>query len=753
MRILCETSKHFGHRRRIRSVCSIFGFSLGSGFSFPGCQCSRFAGDSHCVQTMAPKSRKRAASAAPKPSETTGPPPSTLVGKSEQEQAASKRRQLERRSSDAQIDRSIEEHFAHLTPYQKVTMQVDDKTLREHIHAARVNMRSGQRLGPSFWRDLAIKFIALTDPVASLEPSNHDLPISERLCAAVDALHHRNPAARSTEPMVAWLRHVQEVNELEFLGVLNACIAPLQVQKSKVDVLIVEIMKLMTRLDLHLRWPHFVRAAKGHFDLALSSHFSRLKHSGVTLATFMDCYRKEVGLVMDASDADVVMSCKTSWDKVSSQTSRLVTGSMLGKAMFGFAQVHVDAATFATRVEEVVDGLGEVAGITAKDLPAYHAQCADLMAQCCSLGSMKREIKLKYGPAVVSLTVQELSTEVELRLVARLKSDSLGFESGLKLLPWERWMFKLHPAGTACPVEAGLLVEMNAARSMALELVKLSENSDMSSLRAAYNKKSAEFLSIDPSFKLELAFLATKAPEVVDEYVRRMVLDALPDGDAHPPTLSQALSSLLQLQDLDVFKYSSGLAHDQVRSVSGILQNMKKNVSPKFEDSALKQEGGFFNSVAVKLPNFLCCPDPKDDEKKKLVFGKVALGMKFEEMTIKMSGKQVGKVLLNDLEVFQTYRWLLDATMVQTLSGWVASVLKLNLQVTAGEKAGTAILDGLDKSSGASSSSSGPAAGKQTAAGKKAAPSKTKGAASSSQPDTTSANIMRFFKTKHVASL
>ena len=45
-------------------------------------------------------------------------------------QPKKQRRQLQRRSSDAVVDRAIEEHFQHLSAYERATMQVGGLTLR-----------------------------------------------------------------------------------------------------------------------------------------------------------------------------------------------------------------------------------------------------------------------------------------------------------------------------------------------------------------------------------------------------------------------------------------------------------------------------------------------------------------------------------------------------------------------------------------------------------------------------------------------
>ena len=114
--------------------------------------------------------------------------------------------------------------------------------------------------------------------------------VSEQLVEAIGVLHHRNPAHRSTEPLIAYLRHAVSISEVELVGIAKASVAPTTMRKQLVDTVHVEIMRSMGRLGLSQQFPQVAHAMKPHFDAAMCGHFGRLKAGGVCLQVFFECH-------------------------------------------------------------------------------------------------------------------------------------------------------------------------------------------------------------------------------------------------------------------------------------------------------------------------------------------------------------------------------------------------------------------------------------------------------------------------------
>ena len=72
-----------------------------------------------------------------------------------------KRRRLGRRDSDEKIERGIKCHFGWMSKSMLASKRVDGLLLRERIEMDRqklVDKKGAQRLGPSYWRDLSVKY-------------------------------------------------------------------------------------------------------------------------------------------------------------------------------------------------------------------------------------------------------------------------------------------------------------------------------------------------------------------------------------------------------------------------------------------------------------------------------------------------------------------------------------------------------------------------------------------------------------------
>ena len=112
-------------------------------------------------------------------------------------QPKKQRRQLQRRSSDAVVDRAIEEHFQHLSAYERPTMKVGGLTLRQRVASDRQKLTAGQRIGASHWRRLAQEFTQrATGSAQSLSSADDENDNDDQLRSALSFLHHKNPAAR-----------------------------------------------------------------------------------------------------------------------------------------------------------------------------------------------------------------------------------------------------------------------------------------------------------------------------------------------------------------------------------------------------------------------------------------------------------------------------------------------------------------------------------------------------------------------------
>ena len=273
--------------------------------------------------------------------------------------------------------------------------------------------------------------------------------------------------------------------------------------------------------------------------------------------------------------------------------------------------------------------------------------------------------------AMFHIAAMPLSQEWEMRLWAAIKSRSLGYGNGLELLPYESWMLPSR-AMEETEVPAHLLLEMQRARLCAKEILNDSTIQDFGTMVKVLIASSTQLLSLDRSFKLELEFVQQNGEAAVQKAVETSILAVLPSA-TRASSLTQSYQALQDLKQSQLGKFCNHASKAQVTCVLEVVGNMSKGVCP---DNKFSSASDFYALVWKQLPHFMRREVEVmegDTMVKKLLMGRPALMVGFEEIRAKMESKQVTK--LHELEIYQSFKFLLGPAEVLELSGWVTACL------------------------------------------------------------------------------
>ena len=220
-----------------------------------------------------------------------------------------RRRQLGRRSSEEQVERSIQEHFGHLPKIATECKHVDGMTLRQRVrqdlHAAE-DQKEG-RLGATYWRGL-VQLYGSGVGINSMQIKDVSQPVGEALEQAPGAAINANPAARSIEPLTGFLQHCETLNQKEFVGLCKAVSANKHMGKDNNDALLLEIMKYVVRLKQQETVAEEIQPMVPICYAALSRQYTRLKKAGVKVPTWLETHQDLAAMLMDSSDLMSVIS-------------------------------------------------------------------------------------------------------------------------------------------------------------------------------------------------------------------------------------------------------------------------------------------------------------------------------------------------------------------------------------------------------------------------------------------------------------
>lgn len=310
---------------------------------------------------------------------------------------------------------------------------------------------------------------------------------------------------------VTFLGHTAGLNQKELVGLLRMLIGNGSLGKAQQDTIVIELLRSLLRTSSVDTFATEVRAMKPWWDGALSRQWQRLRRAGVSVETWLQSHREMAAVLLDSQDVTMVLQAGGRWGDVGPAVARLTSSSTLGRALFGFAGLLVNSAAYAAEVAEQLDLLFSGAAVSQQMIALFRTTCEQKSLHFGSAGVLapKRVILLEYNGVQLSMTVQSVALEWEMRLWCRIKNESLGFKGGLALLPYEGWLVQDSKLMTVTKVGEAVLKEMVAGRACAREILEKGSPvivcfEDMKRLLVA---QSSMLCSIDRSFVIDLEFL------------------------------------------------------------------------------------------------------------------------------------------------------------------------------------------------------------------------------------------------------
>ena len=158
------------------------------------------------------------------------------------------------------MDRIIEDKFSSLDIVFRETHRVQGMLLRDRILWDKKQLPDGKRLGTTYFSALLMEWAGGQQSFADLKPKDTNEMISDSLVQALECCQLPNPASRTTEPLEALLRHAGPMNQTEIFGMVKSCIANQMLGQPMKDVVILEVMNYLIRVQLQDSWPNLMQA-------------------------------------------------------------------------------------------------------------------------------------------------------------------------------------------------------------------------------------------------------------------------------------------------------------------------------------------------------------------------------------------------------------------------------------------------------------------------------------------------------------
>jgi hypothetical protein len=126
-------------------------------------------------------------------------------------------------------------------------------------------------------------------------------------------------------------------------------------------------------------------------DDCLGRQFARLKKVHVKTATYLETHSELLALVLPAAPLHAVVAAKGDWAAVHEEVQALLGAGPLGKALFTFAGLAANAASFALFVDSKLKDLVDE-GFAPDKVVAFKAAVAEKVQEFKALLLTKKNI-------------------------------------------------------------------------------------------------------------------------------------------------------------------------------------------------------------------------------------------------------------------------------------------------------------------------------------------------------------------------
>lgn len=180
------------------------------------------------AKTQAEKRKGRSAASASSnaPAEPTRDVAASSSAPQDDSDKRGAKRRLGRRGTDDAVDRVIQEKLMGKFSEEAIVGTTNKKgqTPREYIAEAIRDNRGGKKhLSTGFWTAFFQEFALQRRDCDGLPDPDPAESVRDEVVEKLTCCHDPNPATRSVEPMISFLKHCGKLNYVEVFGIIRGC--------------------------------------------------------------------------------------------------------------------------------------------------------------------------------------------------------------------------------------------------------------------------------------------------------------------------------------------------------------------------------------------------------------------------------------------------------------------------------------------------------------------------------------------------
>ena len=450
------------------------------------------------------------------------------------------------------------------------------------------------------------------------------------------------------------------------IGIWAAIANDQNLARVKRDDILLEFMKAIYRSDLHTKHNDDIEQMHYVFDSVLMRNFNRNKNT-MAEVTWLSAHHEACRVTMDESDLDPVLAANGEWSLVKPQLLRLSRDTAAGEVVFAFPSTEVKMQEFKEDVDAELLKVKQ-AEFSDASVNTYRTQMSSKIVLMGDAKLTKRDVTVIIKEIEYKDTL-DYPQEVEWRLGALIRENSLGMLDGIELAPWEEWMFgHVCEKGRKCVVPRKFLEPHIKVRQAALAMIHMDRITCFNDIQKVCAKAAKALTDVFRGYKLELDFIRTDAEKYLAQSLRQAALSIMPNKH-HNPQLEKAYSELTDLKASKHYGLSSLAVQGEVDDIVDAVGGLMQNISP---DPAVFHNGGeFYIDLLRAMGDFLQHTEADGT----IIYGADAMKVIFKKISTEAS-RSGDSPELDALANLQRFQWMLSGDNQTQLATWVKDAVK-----------------------------------------------------------------------------
>jgi hypothetical protein len=481
----------------------------------------------------------------------------------------------------------------------------------------------------------------------------------------------RDPSTRAREPLIAYLNHVDLMNQREFVALNRAIQFKTVIGKQAYEEMHMEMMKFVVRTKSQKTFEDELHAVAHHINASLTTAWDRASKQNVSPITWLGAHRALVALIVDDNDIGAVLSANGSWHDVVSQVVRLAACGDLGSSLFGGPKKLVASAVYAMSLKTIISSINSAPALTAEVMKKLKDECreqAALLSDGAALRA-KRDFKVEFLGKAITLSTMDPGMEWENRIAAAVKTRSLSAKDGLTRFHFEDMVMQAR-SSDIFEVDPAILEPFENVRKLAKEMLAAAKVVSVADSYRILEKAASTLLMVDRSFNLELKYLEVAGTDAVTDAFHKQILAALPAADRNF-SFTQSVDLLSQLEKSETSSVVPASERSKLVCVKDLIFDMDKNGSP---DCELADRDKLYRQVFAQLPYFheqvVIKEQVGDVSSERALTGKEAIDHRFDEIKAGMADPKAS-VSLVDIKKIECFAFVFAAEQKQLHSQWI----------------------------------------------------------------------------------